>query len=199
MKIYLLLFALIVTPIFASNTGKTDLDMKSVQSNFREGELEVVKNLLESFLKHQSTIATRDEKIFAYKYLGVIYASNASDKLKAESYFNQLLPLAPNIELADMYVSQNIQDIFDKVKKDYLHTQEYRSHFDAFGNPIVSDNTTPKKNGPKKSEKQISPSSNSWIWWTTAGVAAIGGAAILLWVIESEQKPSGGKSLTGAL
>ncbi len=131
----------LLTGLFAEAplVPKSKLDMTSVQVDFREGELDVVKNLLESFLKNQGATATRDEKIFAFKYLGVIYAANANGKEKAESYFNQLLPLAPNIELADMYVSKNIQSIFDEVKREYLHTQDYATNFDAFGNPKAKE------------------------------------------------------------
>ncbi len=195
-----LLSILLAANLHAASVTPADpkLDMKTVQVNFREGELEAVKTLLESFLRKQGASATRDEKIFAYKYLGVIYAANQEERTRAESYFNQLLPLAPNIELADMYVSHNILEIFDKVKREYLHTQDYRAHFDSFGNPKA-----PEKNGPAtkqapKTAQVEATSNNAWVWWTVAGVATVGAGAAF-WAVESGHSSSPANHVTGGL
>ncbi len=180
---------------------KSKLDMTSLQVDFREGELDVVKNLLESFLKNQGSTATRDEKIFAFKYLGVIYAANANGKEKAESYFNQLLPLAPNIELADMYVSKNIQALFDDVKREYLHTQDYATNFDAFGNPKANAKTgvVVKTDKPKTESTSLqsgSGKSHTWMWWVGGITLAAAGTGAIILATESGSTPSG-KAFTG--
>ncbi len=174
------------------------LDMKTIQVNFREGELDAAKTLLESFLRLQGGSATRDEKIFAYKYLGVIYAVDSASEPKAESYFYQLLHLAPNIELADMYVSKSIQGIFDKVKGEFLHTQEYRDHFDAFGNPRNPEKRPPLASPAKKSAVVSEPYNNAWIWWSAGAVATVG-AGVAVWMMESNGTSSNANHITGRL
>ncbi len=186
--IFLVAGIVLYKPVFAE---KGKLDMSSLQVDFREGELDIVKNLLESFLKNQVSTATRDEKIFAYKYLGVIYASNATSRKKAESYFNQLLPLAPNIELTDMFVSKEIQTVFDEVKRDYLHSQDYNSNFDSFGNPKWNGISSkgPQVENPEQNTAKRSP--KSWLWWTAGLSVAAVGTGVALWVMEPGSKDPG--------
>ncbi len=158
-----------------SPNGK--LDMTGLRNTFQDGDLDSVKVILEFFQKKHGSTATRDEKAFTYKYLGVIYAANTATRSKAESYFNLLLPLSPNIELNDLYVPKSIQAIFDNVKNEYLHSQEYNSKFDALGNPKNTGNnnpvagpTAPARKPPVAAEP---PKKNTWIWWTVGGAATV--------------------------
>ncbi len=194
-----LLGLLLCSVVFAEKGLRPDgsLDMSSLRVTFREGELDLVKNILESFLKNEGQTATKDEKIFAYKYLGVIYAANPAERAKAESYFSLLLPLAPNIELVDMYVSDDIQAVFDKVKSQYQHTQEYRAHFDAFGNPLPGSKRVVANSGPetkpvpaaKPDNSEIEPKepSHAWVWWTAGITAAVVGTGAVIWMVEANK------------
>jgi len=160
------------------------LDMPAVQALFREGELEKVKIILENYLKESTKgdSLSRGEQIFTYKYLGVIYASNPDERIRAESFFNQLLPLAPNIELTDMFASKAIQKIFVETQKDFLRAQEYNSKYDAFGNPL------PGVKGSAVTESK----SHAWIWWAAGltAVAAGSGTAYMMMQDEPTPRPS---------
>jgi len=169
MKILIpLLFAinLLYADLGLQSNGK--LDMPAVQALYRDGELEKVKILLETSLKESTKgdSLTRDEQIFAFKYLGVIYASNPDERIRAESFFNQLLPLAPDTDLTDMLASKAIQKIFNETRKDFKRAQEYNSKYDANGNPLP---------GAKVSES--SSGSHAWIWWTMGIIALTVGSS----------------------
>jgi hypothetical protein len=108
----------------------------------------------------------------------VIYAADTSTRIRAESYFNRLLDLAPNIELIDMYAPPKIVEIFERIKEEKRKDKLYREHFDAYGNPI-QPLTSPTTALPGKEKKVPDPkikqekSSHAWVWWTI-GAAAVG-------------------------
>jgi len=187
MKLLRVAFLLLGTAVYAgvNPSPNGNLDMTGIRSTFQDGDLDSVKVILESFQKQHGSTATRDEKAFTYKYLGVIYAAKPATRAKAESYFNLLLPLSPNIELTDMYVPRDIQAIFDNVKNEYLHSQEYNSKFDALGNPKNPVNNTPVASpiapAPKPAIASEPPKKKDWIWWTVGGAATVAvGTGIVL-------------------
>ena len=152
------------------------LDLPTLQAEYREGELEKVKGVLELYLKEAGESVTRDEQVFVLKYLGVIYASNPDETIRAEAYFNQLLPLAPNMELTDMFASKAIQKIFDEVKRDFTRAQEYNSKYDAFGNPLPG-------------AAPVASKSHAWIWWTAGLTAVAAGSGTAYVMMQDEKTP----------
>src|SRR4051812_38940001 len=93
------------------------LDQMAISKAYRESDWEPVCKSLEGYLRYtEKSRIDADERIFAYKHLGVIYASDSATYNRAESYFNLLLELSPNIELVDMYVSKKVSDFFRDVK-----------------------------------------------------------------------------------
>jgi hypothetical protein len=179
--------------------GKLD---KSVLSKaYRESDWDELCKTLESYLrvKDENRIDL-EERIFAYKHLGVIYASDSLTQTRAESYFIRLLDLSPNIEIVDMYISKKISDFFREVKQDYKIQKTYSSKYDEFGREVkgttgskgASDDSLMGPNlprpAPKQSETQIKRGGQSWIWWTVGLVAATGiGAGV--YFLTQEQTP----------
>jgi hypothetical protein len=164
------------------------LDMPAIRKAYQESEFEKAGAFLEKFLKDRTRAASREDSIFAFKYLGVIYAADSLGQTRSESYFNRLLTISPHIELVDMYVSSRIQAKFDEVKREFRRQADYRSRFDALGNPLpagsgeghATGSGTPATGaGPEVSDGK----SRAWIFWTAA-LAAVGvgsGVGIYLW------------------
>src|SRR3990172_3693566 len=73
------------------------LDMAGIKAVYREGDLDAVRENLEHFLRKNGDSATREERIFAYKYLGVVYAAQATARARAETYFSRALDLSPDL------------------------------------------------------------------------------------------------------
>ena len=178
------------------------LDKKTLSSAYQESEFEPVRVSVEKYLKQKGDAATREDKIFAFKYLGVIYASDSSSRIRAESYFNRLLDLAPNIELIDMYVSPKIMEIFENIKNERRRNEEYRQKFDAFGNPI-KPSIAPSPNSSAKDQDKLptdapltkakiqkQESNMNWLWWTIGGVAVVG-AGVGYYMMNNEQASPG--------
>lgn len=149
------------------------LDKEAISHAYFEGEFNRVLPPLETFRQSFPGNATREDSIFVYKYLSVIYAADSSTRIKGESYMVQLIKIMPTIELIDLYISDNIQAIFRNVKTSYFQEQKYVSEHDAFGNQ--------KSQGDSVSTKK--PQARNWIWWTLGGVgtaAAVTGAIVVL-------------------
>ena len=166
--------------------------MPALRSAYQESDFENVSTTLESYLKRNAPEATREERIFAYKYLGVIHAhmgflhaGNHASKTRAESYFNQLVEIAPNIELVDMYAPANIQELFDRVKQEYRAKQEYRRRYDEFGNPIAPPSDSAVKHAAqpdrRKTPKVKAGASRTWVYWTLGAAAVGAGVGFYIW------------------
>ena len=210
MKIILVLPLLLIGLASARLGLRPDgkLDINYLRETYQDGEVETVRNVLESYRKKRENVADMEEKIFLYKYLGVIYAADSLERNKAENCFNQLLVLSPSIELTDMYASTKIQSIFQEVKQEYLRNREYQSHFDAFGHPLTVP--APDSTAKAATAKDSTQSSNQtaavfeapkhnrkWLWWGAGLAAAAVGTGVVLWVAQEDPKASPGSHYEG--
>jgi hypothetical protein len=166
------------------------LDKAKISKAYFEGDFDMVVTALESWRKMQPN-PTKEDKIYVYKYLSVIYAANAETRPKAESYMYQLLKLMPSIELMDLYISDNIEAIFNSVRLRFEHQsklaadsgQGNHAPASAVATAKESDtNARPYRANPdadkmpeRKTGKNETPASKGkshWGMWT-AGVVGV--------------------------
>jgi hypothetical protein len=114
-------------PAHALTGIKSDgsLDKPTLSKAYFEGEFWTVERALETF-RISGYPMNRDDSVYVFKYLSVIYASDPSKRTKAESYMVQLIRMMPTIDLLDLYISDNIQSIFAQVKTAYQRLQQER-------------------------------------------------------------------------
>ncbi len=158
------------------------LDKAAISNDYFEGDFQKVLPPLENYRTNFPQTATKEDSVFVFKYLSVIYCSNPATKAKGESYMVALIRLMPAIELLDLYVSDNIQAIFKNVKADYYAQQEYIQKHDQYGRaklPIKS------KTGKGKS---------NLVWWTVGGVGVAAAFATTAYFI-FEPKPEAKKNI----
>jgi hypothetical protein len=123
MRIIVLFLVLIIQSALAAVDGLNadgSLDRSKISKAYFEGDFDKVVIALETFRKLQPN-PTKEDKIYAYKYLSVIYAAKPETRAKAESFMYQLLKLMPSIELMDLYISDNIEAIFNSVRLRFEH------------------------------------------------------------------------------
>lgn len=183
------------------------LDMPALRKAYMESDFRPIRATLEAFLKVHPKDGTREEMIFTHLYLGVICAADSA-RARAESHFNTLLHLSPHIEPIDMYLPPPIQDLFDRVKHDYLKRLEYETKYDAFGNPLAprdsgttvalkdsvagtQDAKDVKGGAPigKTGKAPKEKSDHAWVWWTVGG-AGLAAAAITTYYVLQDPSPS---------
>ena len=155
---------LIAPRAFAAFGFKLDgtLDKEAISYAYFEGEFSRILPPLEVYRQSFPASATKDDSIFVYKYLSVIYAASPATRQKGESCMVQLIKMKPTIELIDLYISDNIQAIFKNVKQSYEQQQKYTRAHDLVGN---EKQDTTSAAAPKTNSK-------TWIWWTLGGVGA---------------------------
>ncbi len=150
------------------------LDKQVVSKAYFEGDFPPVQKALETFLKKSKSMS-RDDSIYTYKYLSVIYASEPASRARAESFMFQLIRMMPTIDLIDLYISDNIEAIFAKVKNDYDRFNKSQDK------PAPQVSPTPEPAPVAKAPAQeLAPVAHApataWktyaIWGTVAGVGA---------------------------
>jgi hypothetical protein len=206
--IFLAIFAFLPGLVLGASFGLTPsgrLDQTTLAKAYKESDWDKVTEVLEGYLRKKGdTKLELEERIFAYKYLGTIYAADSLTHTKSESYYNRLLDLSPSIEIFDLYASKKINDFFETVKRDHERSRNYASKFDSYGRaqnpgatqPVRSDSTPAmiskhpiRQPVPAQKETQIrDKSSHAWVWWTVGIAAAAGAGATAYYMTNSETK-----------
>lgn len=114
------------SPASAASAGApaaTVLDQKAIHSAYNEGDFDKVTALIDGFTK-ANAVYTRADSIFIAKHLAVVYSANPRTREKGKYFMYRLLEMMPSAELVDMFVSDEIDRIFDKVRKEFLVRQK---------------------------------------------------------------------------
>jgi hypothetical protein len=159
----LIIVALTMAPHVSAGFGFNldgSLDKEAISHAYFEGDFHRILAPLEAF-RTSKVQKAKEDSIFVFKYLSVIYAADSSTLPKAESYMVQLVKMKPTIELIDLYISDNIEAIFTGVKKNYLKQQQYINNYDVLGN---------EKTSPASAKSASKPHSSKWVWWTIGGI-----------------------------
>jgi hypothetical protein len=203
--IFLVILILVNTAAPAVDGLNPDMSLNraKISKAYFEGDFDTVVEALESFRKVQPNL-TREDKIYVYKYLSVIYAAKPETRAKAESFMYQLLKIMPSIELMDLYISDNIEAIFNSVRLRFEQQQHFTGSdstpagTNGKGRPAASFATDPntafptpaKREGkPVKAEKADGKSGHAWIWWT-AGAVGVAVAGFIYFSEFSEPEPA---------
>ena len=155
---------LLASGAFAAFGFKLDgtLDKDAISHAYFEGEFSRILAPLDMYRQSFPASATKEDSIFVYKYLSVIYAADPSTRKKGESCMVQLIKMKPTIELIDLYISDSIEAIFKNVKQRYQQQQKYTREHDLLGNEKKDTASVPTSKAH----------SSKWIWWTLGGVGA---------------------------
>lgn len=188
--LFLILLASSATAAVEGLNADGSLDRSKISKAYFEGDFDKVVNALETWRKMQPN-PTREDKIYAYKYLSVIYAAKPETRSKAESFMYQLLKLMPSIELMDLYISDNIEAIFNSVRLRFEHMSKTSLDSGQDGRPQPpglgasangATGSGPAQDGAKGKPTPVSrnepsvKSRSTWPFWT---VGAVGLAAVV--------------------
>ena len=150
-----------------TRAGAVELNQVAVHYKYSDGDFNSVIQSIEAFTKTHKSYA-RTDSIFIAKHLAVVYTANPETRERGKYYMFQLLDLVPSAELVDMYVSDEIENIFLRVRK------EYDTHHVDVETKAAADREARKPFWQKP-----------WAWAAGAAVAGVT-VAILVW---PEDKP----------
>jgi hypothetical protein len=109
-------------PAAAAPAQPVVLRQQAIHIAYNEGDFDKVIAEIETFTKANRTYS-RGDSIFIAKHLAVVHTANPATREKGKYYMYRLLEMVPSAELVDMFVSDEIDRIFDKVRKEFLARQ----------------------------------------------------------------------------
>ena len=113
-----------VPPGKSPATGDT-LDIKRIHSEYGDGNFEAVTQILEDFRSRHPQCRSVDS-FYVAKYLGVVYAANPATKEKGKYWLYRMLQIDPTADLVDMYVGEDINNTFEKVRQEFIVRRNYK-------------------------------------------------------------------------
>jgi hypothetical protein len=114
----------------------------------------------------------------------VVYSASPETREKGRYYMMRLLELVPTAKLIDMFVSDEIDRIFEKVREEF-YAKQHGFGLDTLtlSLPARPGNTTGKPS-PHAPEEVASDHAKYWIAGSAA-ILTLGGAAVALWVLDT--------------
>jgi hypothetical protein len=99
----------------APNRG---LDLEKIHAQYRNGDFDKVIKDLDGFLK-SGRKCPRSDSLFLEKHLAVVYAANPATRELGRYHMHKLLDLSPSAEILDMFVGEEVDNVFEKVRKEH--------------------------------------------------------------------------------
>ena len=147
-----------------------DLNQVAIHYKYNDGDFPSVIQSIEAYTQGRKSWP-RADSVFIAKHLAVVYTANPATRERGKWYMYQLLELVPSAELVDMYVSDEIELIFSRIRKEHAVRLQDKAEKEA------RDREAHKPFWKKP-----------WAW-AAGGAAAVGvTTAILLWP-ESKPRP----------
>jgi len=190
-------------PAAQASAGST-LDQKAIHNAYNEGDFDKVTKLIESFTKSNKTYS-RNDSIFIAKHLAVVYSANPQTREKGKYYMYRLLEMMPSAELVDMFVSDEIDRIFEKVRKEFVarqkgfgvdSTQISSPEKPATGSAAHAEQASASQPaGPSKEYQEAARPEKDSFWkskgmWVAGGVGLLTAGTVIYLISTSDNTPS---------
>jgi hypothetical protein len=170
------------------------LEQNRIHSVYNEGDFDRAVALIDSFTS-ANKVYDREDSIFIAKHLAVIYTANPATRELGKRYMFLLLDILPSAKIVDMFVSDEIDRVFDKVKEEFLARQRSLGRAQTSqdeSNTYAMDKMTVKQNAPPKAMAEPavkSAGSSHPFYWVAGGVALVGVAGAAYYFMSQDNKP----------
>jgi hypothetical protein len=120
------------------------VDQKRIHAEYGDGNFETVVQILEDYRARHDRYRAADSVVVA-KYLGVIYAANPASREKGKYWLYRMLQIDPGQDLVDLYVGEEVQGVFEKVRQEFIVRRNYRGINDTRLNRAIAEGEPPKR------------------------------------------------------
>lgn len=150
------------------------IDTAAVRRYYMDGDFEPAIDLLETAMRYKTGFS-REDTIFIFKHLGVMYVANYETREKGKRYMRRLLEVEPTARILDMYASDMIYMIFKNIKDEFDASMQGRLRpYSVAGN----GQGTPRRDQQEASGSAKKKSSSAYLWLgATAALITAAGAA----------------------
>jgi hypothetical protein len=170
----------LVYPLSASPApAPQPLNQQRVHYEYTEGNFDTVIVMLESYLARYPR-HDKIDSIFIARHLAVVYAANPLQVEKGKHWMYELLRLSPTADLSEMYVNEEIDRIFEKIRREFGNRHPAQ---DPEAGRMASAPPKPlPASSPSKALSESKSGSSHAIYWVAGGVAlaAAGTAAYFM-------------------
>ena len=188
----LIVWAFLAAPLCV---GAEILDRDKIHTDYNNGEFDLVEKELEGFRSRNKSYS-HDDSVFIAKHLAVVYAANPQTREKGRYFMFRLLELLPSAKIVDMFVSEEIDRIFDKVKEEFLAKQNALGKSPAKSAYQAPETIQPPKT-PDTPEKQKHASqspvgekeSSGARYWVVGGMGLAAVGAAVYFMLPQEKAP----------
>jgi hypothetical protein len=162
--------------------NRAPLDTSAVRKLYLEGEFEEAIGKLEASLRSGSGFSHRDS-VFLFKHLGVMYAARYETREKGKHYMHKLLEVEPTARILDMYASDMIYMIFKNIQDEFNAGRPVR---------LTDQGPVPQPQPARRDSARPARKERSFAWlgWTAGAVAAAGGLALGIHLLEEKAGPA---------
>jgi hypothetical protein len=144
------------------------VDRMKIHSEYGDGNFETVVQILEDFRSRHEHYRTTDSVLIA-KYLGVIYASNPDSREKGKYWLYKMLQMDPSQDLVDLYVGEEVERTFEKVRQEFIVRRNYRGINDTRLAKAVQDDEPAKRKDTVVLKDTVVVKKDNWISPLTDG------------------------------
>ena len=117
----ILLAALLSSAAAAAPKFVPPLDQKRIHASYKESEFDIVSQELEKYARvYQNRNWLREDSVFLYKHLAVVYTASPDSREKGKYYMIAMLRIMPSAEILDMYVSEEVDRIFLRTRQEFM-------------------------------------------------------------------------------
>jgi hypothetical protein len=184
------------------------LDQTTIHKEYEDGDFDGVIARIDAFKKN-NPIYSKSDSLFIARHLAVVYAANPKTIEIGKHWMHQLLRLTPAADLADMYVNEEIDRIFDKVRREFVTRQHnfgvdtskivLPTRIESPGNTTIDPGTrekpalapdplqkanAQKKNVGRAHQAGADKKRKKWLWYGVAGTTMV--ALVTTYVILSK-------------
>lgn len=105
-------------PLAAAPSPARQFDRDRVHADYQAGDFEKVIAVLEKFAD-TGRRCPRGDSVFLEKHLAVVYAANPETRELGRYHMFRMLSLEPASDMLDMFVGEEVDRIFEKVRKEF--------------------------------------------------------------------------------
>lgn len=171
------------------------LDQERIHDEYNEGNFDAVLTALNGFMAANKTYSHADS-VFIAKHLAVVYSANPATREKGRYFMYRLLELLPSAKLVDMYVSEEIDRIFDKVREEFSARQNRFGAASAAQAPPDKGAAAPPAGPPSQGKpvaarKDKAGGGHAGLWVAGSAAVLAAGLTAAYFLHAEEPKPSG--------
>lgn len=187
------------TTAYAAATGSGEvLNQERIHSEYNEGNFDAVLTTLNGFMAANKSYSHADS-VFIAKHLAVVYSANPATREKGRYFMYRLLELLPSAKLVDMYVSEEIDRIFDKVREEFTARQNrFRAAAAAPPPPDKGASAPPagppspsNQRKPAAARKEKSGDGHAGLWVAGSAAVVAAGLTAAYFMHTGESEPAG--------